>query len=158
MFRGSRGGLALGNIARAVFLKEEVTLAGILHVLHAGAQPFKTRFKLVLHARHGHHRAVVQALGAIPGQVFADAQAVFLLRIKSRIDDARGILAQGASHQKAAVIDLRPGQHLNLRHRGAGIPSAMGTDRLAVHILKAVHAQIFICHIFHLSFAGVILS
>ena len=100
------GGLALGDVGRSVFLKEEVALAGVFHIFHAGAQLLKARFKLVLHARHRHHRAVVQALGAIPWQVFADAQAVFLLRIKGRVDNARGILAQRAADQEAAVVDL----------------------------------------------------
>ena len=145
----------MGDIGCAVLLKEEVAFAGILHVLHAGPQLFQARLKLVLHARHRHHRAIVQALGALPWQILADAQAIFFFCIKGRVDDARGILAQCAANQKATVIDLRPGKHLNLRHRGAGILAAMRTGGLSVHFLKAVHAQIFICHIFHPSIYGV---
>ena len=150
----ARGGIfALGDVSRAVFFEIEVALAGILHALHAGAQFFHAGVEGVLHARDGHDRAVVEALGAVAGQVFADADHAAALGVHGGIDDTARILAQGAPHQKAVVVDQRAGQHLNLRHGGAGIPAAVGADGLAAHVPEAVHAKVFVSHIFH-SFGG----
>ena len=148
--RGGRGGgFALGDVRRAVFFKEEMALARVFHALHAGAQLLDAGLKFILFTRHGHHGAVVQALGAVPGQVFADAQLVFPLGIIGGIHDAGSVLAQRAADQEAVMIHQRSRQHLNLRHRGTGIPAAMRACGLPFHILEAVHAEIFVCHSLH---------
>ena len=149
----TRAVLALGDVSRAVFFKIEVALLRILHALHAGAQLFHAGVEGVLHAGHGNHRAVVQALGAVAGQVFADADGSAALGVQRGVHDAARILAQRAAHQKAVAVHQAARQHLDLRNRGARVLAAVRADALAVQILKAVHAQIFVCHIFN-SFGG----
>ena len=150
---GSCAVLALGDVSRAVFFKIEVALLRILHALHAGAQLPHAGLEGVLHAGDGNHRAVVQALGAVAGQVFADADGAAALGVQRGVHDATRILAQRAAHQKAVAVHQAARQHLDLRNRGAGVLAAVRADALAVQILKAVHAQIFVCHIFN-SFGG----
>ena len=137
---------SLGDVGGAVLLKEEVALARVFHALDAGAQLLQSLFKLILHAGDGHDGAVRQPLGAVARQIFAQAQFVFALGVKRGVDDARRVLPQRAPHEEALMIDQRTGQHLNLRHSGAGIPSAVRADALAVPVLKTVHAKIFVCH------------
>ena len=120
---------------------------GILHALHAGAELLHALVELILLSGDGRDGAVVQALGAVAGQVFAQAQLVFALGVEGRVDDAGGVLAQGAAHQEPVVIHQRARQQLHLRHSGAGIAAAMGADGLALSVLKAVHAKIFVCHL-----------
>ena len=148
---GCRGcaGLALGDIGGAVFLKIEVALLGILHAFHAGAELAHALFKLVLAVCGGHDGTVVEPFGAVAGQVFAQAHFIFALGIERRIDDAGGVLTEGAAHEEPVVVHQRAGQHLDLRHGGAGIASAMGADRLTLQVLEAVHAKMFVCHLFH---------
>jgi hypothetical protein len=150
---GGCGVLALGDVSRAVFFKIEVTLTGILHAFHAGAQLAHTGFEGVLHAGDWHNAAVVEALGAVAGQVFADADGAAALGIQRGVYDAAAVLAQGAAQQEAVAVHGRAGQHLDLRNRSAGVPAAMGADGIAAHILEAVHTQVFVSHIFH-SFGG----
>ena len=150
---GGRAVLALGDVSRAVFFKIEVALLGVLHALHAGAQLLHAGLEGVLHAGDGHDGAVVQALGAVAGQVFADADGAAALGVQRGVHDAARILAQRAAHQKAVAVHQAARQHLDLRNRGAGVLAAVRADALAVQVLKAVHAQIFVCHIFN-SFGG----
>ena len=141
-----RGGFALRDIGGAVLLEEEVALAGILLPLHAGAQLFQPGVKAILQPGDGHHGAVVQPLRAVPRQILANAQLLFALGVERRVDDAGGVLTQRAADQKAVVVDQRSGQHLDLRHRGVGIPAAVRAGAVPAQVFKAVHAQVFVCH------------
>ena len=144
---GDSGALALGDIGGAVFFKIEMALLGILNALHAGAELAHALVEGVLTSGGGHDGTVVESLGAVAGQIFAQAHFVFALGIEGCIDDAGGVLSEGAAHEESVVVHQRAGQHLNLRHGGAGIASAMGTNDLALQILEAVHTKMLVCHI-----------
>ena len=138
---------ALGDIGGAVFFKIEMALLGVLYALHAGAELAHALVEGVLTSGGGHDGTVVESLGAVAGQIFAQAHFIFALGIEGCIDDAGGILTESAAHEETFVIHQRAGQHLNLRHGGAGIAAAMGTDDLSLQILKAVHTKMLVCHI-----------
>ena len=140
------GGLALGDVGGAVLLKVEVALFRVFHGLDAGLEALHAALKGLLGAGRGGDGAVVEALGAVARQVFADAQRGLALGVVGHVDDAAGVLPHGAAHEEAAVVEQRAGQKLYLRHSGAGIAAAVGADVAAVEILKAVHALVFICH------------
>ena len=145
-----RGGVfALRDVRRAVFFKVEMALAGIIYAFHAGAKLFHARFKGVLHARDGHDRAIIRALRAAAGQIFADADRAAALGIHRDIYDAVCILTQRAADQKAIVVYRRARQQLNLRYGGAGILAAMRADFIALHFAEAIHTKVLVCHMIH---------
>ena len=145
-----RGGVfALRDVRRAVFFKVEMALAGIIYAFHAGAELFHARFKGVLHARDGHDRAIVRALRAAAGQIFANADRAAALGIHRDIHDAVCILTQRAADQKAIVVYQRARQQLNLRYGGAGILAAMRADFIALHFAEAIHTKVLVCHMIH---------
>ena len=147
--RGVRGGLALGDIGGAIFLKIEVALFGVFHGLNTGLQALHALFKGVLSPGHGRHGAIVQAPGAVARQIFADAQRRLALGIVGHIDDAAGILPHGPSDQEAAVVEHGAGQELYLRHRGTRIAPAVRAHVVTVEVFEAVHTFVFVCHGVH---------
>ena len=147
--RGARGGFALGDVGCAVFLEVKMALFGVLHGFDAGVEALHAAFEGVLLPRRGHDRAVVQTPGAVARQVFADAQRRLALGVKGHVDDAAGVLPDGPAHEKAIVVQERAGQKLNLRHSGARVAPTVRADVLAVEVLEAVHAFVFVRHGVH---------
>ena len=127
---GMGGGLALGDVGGAVFLKVEVALFRVLHGLHAGAcRRCMPRFKGLLRPGCGRDGAVVQAPGAVARQVFADAQRALALGVVGHVDDAAGVLPHGAADQEAAVVEQRAGQTAGSAARRRGNRGRSGGRR-----------------------------
>ncbi len=137
---GGLGGSALfeDHVEGAVLLEVVKAALGVLHQVH---HLLIALLELLLAPLLRHHLAAGPG-GEAPGVILPDAKHIVVpAGVHDGIDDAPGVLADGAAHQEAPAQHVA-GLQVMLRHRRGRALAAVGAGILPVGLLHAIQAQL----------------